>query len=256
MTERPQGKRLVVSLHDVHPGSREAIAAQREALTAWGVPRRSLLVVPRFHHGPGCDEPAFAAAVREWQGEGDEVVLHGFHHDRLGRKDALGSLFWTRLYTNREAEFLDLTASETVALVAEGRGLFAAAGFAPPVGFIAPAWLMGPEVLPTLRDAGFQHTTTLKDFLSLRRGGLERGGSVASQSLCWSTRAAWRRAVSLLWNRWLASRSWENRLLRVSLHPDDLLHVTIRKQIERLVKTALDRGFEPITYSDYASLPG
>ena len=244
-------QKLVVSLHDVHPGSHAAIAAQREALTAWGVPRRSLLVVPRFHHGPGCDEPAFAAAVREWEGEGDEVVLHGFHHDRLGRKDALGSLFWTRLYTNREAEFLDLNAAEAAALIAEGRALFAASGFRSPDGFIAPAWLMGPEVLPALRDAGFLHTTTLREFLPLRRGG-----SVPSQSLCWSTRAAWRRAVSLLWNRWLFSRSMENRLLRISFHPDDLLHVTIRKQIERIVKTALDRGFEPVTYSDYASLPG
>ncbi|SDU14196.1 hypothetical protein SAMN05444156_2209 [Verrucomicrobium sp. GAS474] len=245
------GKHLVVSLHDLHPGSRKAIAAQREALAAWGVSRRSLLVVPQFHHGPKADEPDFAATVRAWAGEGDEVVLHGFFHDRQGRKDALGSLFWTRLYTNREAEFLDLTGPETVARLAAGSALFAEAGFPVPVGFIAPAWLMGPEVVPVLRAAGFRHTTTLREFLSL-----QRGESVPSQSLCWSTRAAWRRTVSVLWNRHLFSRSQGNSLLRISLHPDDLLHVTIRKQIERVVKTALDRGFEPVTYADYASLPG
>ncbi|HEY8964829.1 MAG TPA: polysaccharide deacetylase family protein [Candidatus Methylacidiphilales bacterium] len=243
--------KLVVSLHDVHPGSREAIAAQREALAAWGVPCRSLLVVPEFHHGPKANGSDFAAAVREWAGEGDEVVLHGYYHDRLGRKDALGSLFWTRLYTNREAEFLDLDGPETVARLAAGSALFAEAGFPVPVGFIAPAWLMGPEVIPVLRAAGFRHTTTLRDFLPL-----QRGGRIASQSLCWSTRAAWRRVVSVWWNERLFSRSLGNRLLRVSLHPDDLLHVTIRKQIERVVKTALDRGFEPVTYAAYAALQG
>ncbi len=246
---KPQ--RLVVSLHDVHPGSRAAIAAQREALAAWGVPRRSLLVVPRFHHGPGVNAPDFAAVVREWAGEGDEVVLHGFFHDRQDREDPLASLFWTRFYTNREAEFLDLSAAEALQRIEAGLALFREAGFPPPEGFIAPAWLMGPEVLPVLREVGLHHTTTLREFLSP-----QRGGSVPSQSLCWSTRAAWRRIVSVLWNRWLFSSSRENRLLRISLHPDDLLHVTIRKQIERIVKTALDRGFEPVTYAQYASLPG
>ena len=76
---------------------------------------------------------------------------------------------------------------------------------------------------------------------------------MASQSLCWSTRSGWRRAVSLAWNRGLFRRLLGNGLLRVSLHPDDLAYVAIRKQIERIVKTALDAGYQPVTYADHVA---
>ena len=241
--------RLVVSLHDLHPGSRERIAAQREALASWGVARRSLLVVPEFHHGPASDGAEAAAWVRRWQEEGDEVVLHGFYHDRLGREDRLANLFWTRFYTNGEAEFLDLPGAEARRRLEEGKRRFAEAGFAVK-GFIAPAWLMAPGLTGLLAELGFAHTTTLRQFLNLATGT-----ATDAQSLCWSTRADWRRGASLAWNHFLCARLLRERgpLLRISLHPDDLRHAAIRQQIERCVKSALDAGYKPVTYADYAA---
>ena len=238
------GRHLVVSLHDLHPGSLAAIAEQRRLLSEWGVARRSVLVVPRFHHG--LHAGAMGADVRAWQAEGDEMVLHGYYHDIVGQKEKATNLFWTRFYTNGEAEFLDLPAAEAWTRLEGGRRALEGEGLAVK-GFIAPAWLMAPYLPSLLSRLGFAHTTTVNRFLALKGGD-----EIPSRSLCWSTRAAWRRTCSLAWNRSLLGRSLVNDLLRISLHPDDLAHVAIRQQIERSVKTALDAGFQPVTYADCA----
>jgi len=175
------------------------------------------------------------------------VVLHGYFHDREGQGESLRNLFWTRFYTNREAEFLDLPPNEARARIERGHNRLVAAGLAPS-GFIAPAWLMAPGLPALLAEMGFGYTNTLGTFLDLARNR-----TIATQSLCWSTRSAWRRTVSLGWNRLLFRRLRGKSLLRVSLHPDDLAYVAIRKQIERIVKTALDAGYEPITYADHVA---
>ncbi|MDE1171413.1 MAG: polysaccharide deacetylase family protein [Verrucomicrobium sp.] len=238
---------LVVSLHDVHPESLPLIEEQRQALASWGVARRSLLVVPQFHHGRRADEPAFRAAIDAAQGEGDEVVLHGFYHDRQGCLEDLGTLFWSRFYTNQEAEFLNLEEREARRRLELGLKLFADAGWKPS-GFIAPAWLMPPELYALLASLGFSYTNTVRRFVHLPDGRQE-----ASQSLCWSTRAGWRRDCSLIWNELLYPRARRNSLLRISLHPQDLTFPALRAQIERLVKRALDDGFQPVTYADHAA---
>ena len=50
MTESPAQKSLIVSLHDVHPGSQAQIAEQMAFLADHGITRSSILVVPEFHH--------------------------------------------------------------------------------------------------------------------------------------------------------------------------------------------------------------
>jgi len=161
----------------------------------------------------------------------------------------LANLFWTRFYTNGEAEFLDLPGAEARRRLEEGKRRFAEAGFEVK-GFIAPAWLMAPGLTGLLAELGFAHTTTLRQFLNLATGT-----ATDAQSLCWSTRADWRRGASLAWNHFLCARLLRERgpLLRISLHPDDLRHAAIRQQIERCVKSALDAGYKPVTYADYAA---
>jgi uncharacterized protein len=103
-------KSLIVSLHDAHPGSRTQIAEQVAFLSERGVMRSSILVVPEFHQaGSAAADGEFCDAVSSWQAGGHELVLHGYYHDRReSPPENLATVFWTRLYTNREAEFLDL----------------------------------------------------------------------------------------------------------------------------------------------------
>jgi predicted deacetylase len=244
-------KTLIVSLHDAHPGSRAAIAEQIAFLGAYGITRTSILVVPEFHHqGPVTRDAEFCQAVSAWQEAGHELVLHGYFHDRReSPTETLGTIFWTRLYTNREAEFLDLPSAAARARLERGRALFDSLGWKAR-GFVAPAWLMAPHLPALLAEMGFSYTTRLREVMPLRACA---GGPIASQSLCYSTRSGWRPLVSCAWNKRLFARRRETSLIRLSLHPRDLEFPLIRRQVDQIVRAALTRGFRPATYADYVA---
>jgi len=242
---------LIVSLHDAHPGSRAAIADQLAFLATYGIRTTSILIVPDFHHaGPASKDAMFCEAASAWQGQGHELVLHGYFHDRLNSpRETLATLFWTRLYTSREAEFLDLPPETARLRLERGRALFASQGWRAG-GFIAPAWLMAPGLTNLLAELGFAYTTRLREIIPLLPG-VNR--LVASQSLCYSTRASWRRVASGIWNKHLFGRLRETRLVRLSLHPRDLEFPLMRRQIDQILRASLKRGFQPTTYGDYVA---
>jgi predicted deacetylase len=251
VTESPARKSLIVSLHDAHPGSRAQIAGQVAFLAGYGITRSSILVVPEFHHeGSVLRDKAFCDAVSGWQGEGHEIVLHGYYHDRReSPRENLSTLFWTRLYTNREAEFLDLPRETARQRLERGRALFESLGWRA-TGFVAPAWLMAGGLANLLAEMGFAYTTRLGEIIPLRPG-LNR--VKPSQSLCYSARAGWRRFASALWNKYLYGRLRETELVRLSLHPRDLEFPLMRRQIDQILRASLKRGFQPTTYGDYVA---
>jgi predicted deacetylase len=119
----------------------------------------------------------------------------------------------------------------------------------PPVGFIAPAWLLGEAAARAVRGAGFRYTTrlgTVEEFLPNEDLQVTR-----SQSLVWSCRNAWRRQISRLWNATLARRLHGNSLVRVGLHPPDLQHAAIWEQVRELIGAALREGRTPATYAEF-----
>ncbi len=81
---------------------------------------------------------------------------------------------------------------------------------------------------------------------------LLKNRTVPSQSLCYSTRSAWRRGISPIWNQWLFMRLRGQPLIRISLHPHDFQCGAIRQQIGELLEIALADGYQPITYAQYA----
>lgn len=251
MPESPAPKSLIVSLHDAHPGSRAAIAEQVAFLAGYGISRGSILVVPEFHHGGSlAQDKAFCDAVSGWQEQGHEIVLHGYFHDRReSPPEKLSTFFWTRLYTNREAEFLDLPRDTARQRLERGRALFESLGWRA-TGFVAPAWLMAPGLTNLLAEMGFAYTTRLGEIIPLLPG-LNRVKS--SQSLCYSARAGWRRFASALWNKYLYGRLRGTDMVRLSLHPRDLEFPLMRRQIDQIVRASLKRGFQPTTYGDYVA---
>jgi predicted deacetylase len=210
-----------------------------------GVNRTSLLVIPDHHHKAlMAEDPDFCEWLRNWQCNGQEVVLHGYFHKRPKRGGGWAQSLITEHYTAGEGEFFDLTQPEATARLRKAKAEFAAAGFHP-TGFIAPAWLLGTEAEAAVKRAGFGYTTRLKNFKDL-----ETGQETLSQSLVWSVRSGWRRQVSLWWNAWLAGRLANAPLLRVGLHPPDWMHPKIRAQALDLIRAAL-AGREVLTYDDW-----
>ncbi|MDD5260352.1 MAG: polysaccharide deacetylase family protein [Methylacidiphilales bacterium] len=240
-------KHLIVSLHDLHPGSLDAVRGQIDCLKTLGISNFSILAVPHFHHQKRLkDHAGMLKFLDERSQAGDDLVIHGFYHDRSDRGG--GPLFWTKFYTANEAEFLDLSDGEARHRVETALEIWREHGW-PANGFIAPAWLLPRAQDVLLKRMGFSYTTRLGGIHLLRKGM-----EMASQSLCYSTRAEWRRKISLLWNPFLFKRLVGRQVVRLSLHPDDLNHPPIREQILEIAGMALAAGYEPVTYSAYAEM--
>ena len=237
---------LVVSLHDISPRTWEPCRRILAELRRAGVSRTSLLVIPDHHHqGHFLRQPDFCAWLKEQVAGGHEAVLHGYHHQRAPRNGETLRVRWiTRTYTAGEGEFFDLPYESARALAGRGIEDFKQNGLNPS-GFIAPAWLLGEEAERAIRDLGFAYTTRISGVWDLRHQRVHR-----SQSLCWSVRSAWRRGLSLAWNRWLFHHLVNAPLLRIAIHPVDIGHPHIWAQITRIVSNAA-RNRTPHTYESW-----
>lgn len=235
---------LVVSIHDASPLTQKRVAQMLDDLKALGVAQTSLLVIPNHHHKAPLEEnPAFGGWLQETSQAGHETVAHGFFHQRPPSGGWRTRLL-AEYYTAGEGEFLDLSETDAAGRLEKAGKIFAGLGLQPR-GFIAPAWLLGPEAEKAVRKADFDYTTRLGEFLDLKTGAVTR-----SQSLVWSVRAAWRRMLSLGWNAWLFERLAKTPLLRVGLHPPDWDHPAIRKQCLKLIARALTTR-KALTYEEW-----
>ena len=226
---------LIVSIHDVSPHTRPAVERILAELEALGVTQFSLLIVADHHRrGHMFDDPDFCRWLQDRVARGDEAVIHGYFHYRDQRSsETLRDKLTTRVYTKHEGEFFDIAGADALRVVSEARAEFRKLGL-DPHGFIAPAWLLSEGGELALRTLGFGYTTrlaTVDDFT---------GGTVyRSQSLVWSTRSAWRRTLSRLWNRSLFRRLRGNGLMRIGIHPPDIEHAAVWRQILDLTRRAL-----------------
>lgn len=239
-------KALVVSLHDVSPLTRTRCERIVEELVALGVTRTSLLVIPNHHdRGHVRADVVLCNWLRARAAEGHEIVTHGYFHLRPQRRhESLVQKFTTRIYTANEGEFFDLDRAQAATLVRRGNAELRELGL-DPRGFIAPAWLLSSEAEDALCDLGCEYTTRLRNVTDLRTREEH-----PSQSLCWSVRAAWRRSASIVWNAAFYRRLRETPLLRISIHPPDIDHPAIWRQIRRLITDAL-RTRASMTYLDW-----
>lgn len=237
---------FIVSLHDVTPRTQAATARILEELKQLGVRVTSLLVVPDHHHeGKATENQDFVAWLRDLEAAGHEVVVHGYFHQRpRGAGESIHAKFLTRFYTQDEGEFFDLDYDEALTRITRARDEFRAARLSP-IGFVAPAWLLGSEAERAARDAGMQYTTRLGAIVDLLTGESQR-----ARSLVYSTRSHWRQQVSLVWNAALARGAEIREVMRLSIHPCDLEAPPIWRQIRELT-SKIARARNVTTYRDW-----
>ena len=226
---------VVVSVHDIAPSTRATAEKMIAELARRGVATCSLLVVPNYHHaGTIASDRELQIWLRELEGRGHEIVIHGYFHERPRRENETArEKFLTRFYTDDEGEFFDLSYDDALNRITLAREEFRSLGFAPR-GFIAPAWLLGAESERAARDAGIEYTTRLSTVRDLMR---ER--NVHARSLVYSVRSQWRRTASLAWNAALFIAAKQHQLVRLSLHPPDYSHREIWNQILRFIDELL-----------------
>lgn len=245
-TATMSGRSLIVSLHDVAPTTWETTRRILSELHQRGIRACSLLVVPDYHRrGSSMQDRPFVEWLRELEEAGNEVVLHGYFHQRPRRPgESLFNQFVTRIYTQDEGEFFDLGYEESKRRITAAREEFEAAGLKPH-GFIAPAWLLGSEAERAARDAGMEYTTRIGSVIDLRSGD-----TFSSRSLVYSVRNEWRRQASLCWNAALAQLSRTQSLVRFSIHPLDYNYPAIWRQIRQFL-SVMQSDRTPTTYHDW-----
>lgn len=231
--------RLCIVLHDVAPLNLPAcdrvLGAIRAAAQPGPAPPVTLLAVPCYHRSPTAwpDDALFDRWLTQAHAQGHELALHGYTHlddqPLHGWRDRL----LRRWYTAAEGEFAALPVDEARRRLEVGRAWFARQGW-PLHGFVAPAWLLGPGARQALQQVPFDYTCTL----NLIEAPPARP-VVQARSLVYSTRSAWRRSASRLWNGWLARQQRHAPLLRLELHPQDADHPDIRRQWTGVLRQAL-----------------
>ena len=246
-SQPPVTKRLIASIHDVHPGSLDAVerlAAQFERHLRG--PRYAMLVVPD-HWGRNAmrGNAAFAARLRDWADRGVEMFVHGwFHQDR---SDHAGmAALKARHMTANEGEFLGLDQAEAARRMADGKALVEDAIGRPVVGFIAPAWLYGPGAMRALEDSGF---ALAEDHMKVWRPA---SGEVVARGpvITWASRSGPRTASSLLAAALGRTLLGPLQTVRVAVHPGDVTKQSIVASIE----TTLAAFMRKRTVGRYADL--
>lgn len=238
---------LIVSFHDLHPGSRTACARFLDLAAEAGVEQLSLLVVPRWHGAAPFDhDPSFVEWLHDLSTAGHDLCLHGNTHAADEIRGGPVARLMARFYTNREGEFYQLTRTEAEAKLDSGLELFGRTEL-PLHGFTAPAWLLSPPAREALRNRGFHYNTLLSQVELL-----QEDRPIAAPTLVFSCRSAWRRFVSIHWTRFWMRIHADTPVLRLAVHPCDLEHPAILDAVLQLLRRArTDR--RPITYRDLAS---
>jgi predicted deacetylase len=206
-----------VLIYDVAPATWQACRELLDLVESFALPA-SLLVVPHYHGGTRADaDPPFAAALKARLARGDDIVLHGYyHHDDGQAPRGVAEWLRRRVYTASEGEFDALDASTARQRLVAGCQCFARLGLPPPLGFVAPAWLLGHGARQALAGSGFRYTSMRDSLIRIADGAV-----VAAPSLVTATRSTWRRIASVAWLRARLTALAERPFIRVALHPAD-----------------------------------
>jgi predicted deacetylase len=245
----PAGERwLVVSFHDLAPHTQRPCQELLMLLADLGVPRASLLVVPRWHGMETIlERPFFLRWLRSLAEAGHEICLHGLTHRAETPPRSPVPALVGRVHTAGEGELYGLGREQAETRIREGMEILAAAGLAAR-GFIAPAWLLSPAAREVLCRRDFEYTATLRH-LDLLREDVR----VAAPTVVFSTRSFLGRSLSPLVGRARFAASRRQPVLRVAVHPQDLYERGVRRALVSVLRRALaDR--EPVTYGELARI--
>jgi predicted deacetylase len=239
----PMPKRLLASIHDVSPAFESQVDALYDRLCGLlGGPRLAMLVVPDFEdQAPLARSPAYAAKLRDWAKDGVEMFLHGWCH----RDDAKKRGFMQKHMTAGAGEFAQLSKSEALRRLSEGRKVVEDAIGTSVAGFIAPAWLYSPDALDALGEAGF---ALAENHLKVWQ---PTTGRVVAKSpvITWASRTPGRVRSSLMVAAAARAAPWALGNARIAVHPGDTTVPALLDSIDATYSTFM-RTHKPSSYAD------
>ena len=226
---------VCVELHDVAPATWPLCRRILGRIDGLGGIPVTLLVVPDYHHqGRVSANPAFVRAVRARAARGDEICLHGLHHQDEGPV-ARTPVEWARrrVRTLSEGEFAATDAVVSAERIARGLAEFVALGWRTR-GFVPPAWLLGAGARSALRGFGFGYVALRQALVALPEWRV-----IPTTTLSYAAFSPWRRALSRPVLDVLLARAPSERPLRLALHPVDAEFPVVLAHWERMLVRAL-----------------
>ena len=235
---------LAVALHDVEPRSFARSRETRAWLTARGIERVTLLVIPAADlHPIGARAPELAAWLRGRVAAGDAIAQHGLVHRASGNppwpRSALAA--WQG---GVAAEFPGLGREDAAARVATGRRLLREIEL-DPRGFVAPGYAY-TRALRTILEESHEWYADLR---AVRR----RDGDVRARALCLGSSTMIKRALSPPVVRVAARGCGE--VMRVDIHPADFDQPSHVATLERILEQARGEGRVAVTYDELSARP-
>ena len=179
------------------------------------------------------DDAGFCRWLEGLAKAGHEVVIHGYYHQRSQQagETAFASVGSPSVYTMGEGEFYDLSYDEAACQLAGARakgGFCQASTCLCRVGFIAPAWLLGPAArrsVPCTKRVSAYTTLSDRNVFHLLRRPTTAGRTFYARSHSFTVAAVDGGACAAsLWNAIPAIPFAPERiagLLRLGLHPPD-----------------------------------
>ena len=240
------GKYLVVSIHDASPKNLVAIEDILWELEKRNVSPLSVLVIPN-HEGryPVDSHPEFVQYMKTLEEKGCEIVLHGYEH--ISGKGKYGSLRSRiqGLWGLHLAEFECLDYDSSRMKLEKGIAMFDRLGIEVS-GFVPPCWSVNQESYRAIRDMGFSYMTLRDKIIRLKDGGIIESRAYEFEGI-----------LTFLdyWNRFhnsrISGRSKQTEVIRIPLHPRDLLGSKPLYRALDIIDRYIEQGRELVTYADY-----
>ena len=229
----PKHGHLLLSIHDVSPRSEHAVVRLRELFAdRHAIHNVALLVVPdHWGEAPIRAGTHFAARLRQWAENGNEIFLHGWFHRDTASYKSLIDRWRARWMTAGEGEFLGLSREEASRRLRDGCNLLEDITGLPIAGFVAPAWLYGEGARAALTELEFPLAEDHLRVWQPASGALLARGPV----ITWAGRSRARITSSLAWatiaQRLLAPLA----TVRIGIHPGDVAVPALRRSIAQTV---------------------
>ena len=249
------GAPLLVSVHDIAPGTAAQAARWLVALESRGI-AATLLLVPGPWRGPSLvQDPRLAEELLQAQDRGHELALHGFYHLATHGSGTLWRRGVAQLLARGAAEFATLSEGEARARIKAGLEELADIGVEP-VGFHPPGWLVSPDSVRALRRSGLRYYSTHLAVHSFAgAGGAAAELRLAAPALSHRPGGVGESLGVRMLTEGARRFARNGGAFRIALHPDDLSRPRLREATLRAIDEALELGARPTTYAGALGLP-
>lgn len=244
MSEGSATGSVVVSVHDIAPGTAAQTMSWLRDLDARGIPATLLLVPGRWRGRRLAEDPELVEAMLEAGTRGHELALHGLHHQAVPGQGPIWRRGVARVLARGAAEFATLPRHEATARLHEGLDELAWIGVTP-VGFHPPGWLISPDGIRALRACGLRYYSThlaVHDLVHTPR-------RISAPALCHRPGGFGERLGATIMEAAAKRLARAGRPFRIALHPDDLARPGLREAALRAIDDAVELGARPTTYA-------